>query len=299
MDSGKPTGQSSSLDSLRTVEFRQTLRGYHIDNVDEYLERVAVDAEALQEQVRQAGERLRQAAERIAQLEGMLQEQQLQPQASAPVSDDTMQRTLLLAQKFVDQTQAEAEAQARVLVSDAEDRARRVLGEAELRAKSVTEDTERHLREEITRLESIRAQLAGEVETIGRHMENERNRLRGALSDMLTWVDEHVQPSGSILAQRTAPRPIARPSDDMPTMSTPRPGEDIPTVAAPDSVGGVPGHEPSAMTLEGGGRAAVSVQGNAATGGRHSMDSDGPNDGENQGVMAIDDTSQPQAIAPR
>jgi DivIVA domain-containing protein len=300
MDSGKPSGQGSSLDSLRTVEFRQTLRGYHIDDVDEYLERVAVDAEALQEQVRQAGERLRQAAERIAQLEGMLQEVQMQPQASAPVSDDTLQRTLLLAQKFVDQTQAEAEAQARVLVSDAEDRARRVLSEAELRAKSVTEDTERHLREEITRLESIRAQLAGEVETIGRHMENERNRLRGALSDMLTWVDEHVQPSGSILAQRTAPRPTARPTDDMPTMTVPRPGEEIPTVAAPDSVGGIPGHEPSAMTLEGGGRAAVSVQGNAATGGAHSMDADNPTaDSDHQGIMAMDDTSQPQPIAPR
>ena len=301
MDSGKPSGQGSSLDSLRTVEFRQTLRGYHIDDVDEYLERVAVDAEALQEQVRQAGERLRQAAERIAQLEGMLQESQLQPQGAAPVSDDTLQRTLLLAQKFVDQTQAEAEAQARVLVSDAEDRARRVLNDAEQRAKSVTEDTERHLREEITRLESIRAQLAGDVETIGRHMENERNRLRGALSDMLTWVDEHVQPSGSILAQRPAQRPTARPGDDMPTMSTPpRPGEEIPTVAAPDSVGGIPGHEPSAMTLEGGGRAAVSVQGNAATGGALSIDSDTPKgDSDHQGVMAIEDTTQPQAIGPR
>jgi cell division initiation protein len=300
MESGKPNGQSSSLDSLRTVEFRQTLRGYHIDDVDEYLERVAVDAEALQEQVRQAGERLRQAAERIAQLEGMLQESQLQPQAGAvQVSDDTLQRTLVLAQKFVDQTQAEAEAHARVLVADAEERARRVLGEAEQRAKSVTEDTERHLREEITRLESVRAQLAGDVETIGRHMENERNRLRGALSDMLTWVDEHVQPAGSILAQRSAPRPTARPSDDFPSMSTPRPGEDIPTVAAPDSVGGIPGHEPSAMTLEGAGRSAVSVQGNAATGGALSID-DGPTvDAEHQGVMAIDDAGQPQATAPR
>ncbi len=299
MESGKPNGQSSSLDSLRTVEFRQTLRGYHIDDVDEYLERVAVDAEALQEQVRQAGERLRQAAERIAQLEGMLQEVQLQPQAAATVSDDTLQRTLLLAQKFVDQTQAEAEAQARVLVGDAEERARRVLNEAEQRAKSVTEDTERHLREEITRLESIRAQLAGDVETIGRHMENERNRLRGALTDMLTWVDEHVQPTGSILAQRPAPRPTARPSDDLPTMTAARPGEDIPTVAAPDSVGGIPGHEPSAMTLEGGGRSAVSVQGNAATGGARPIDTDSPTTDTDQGVMAIDDTSQPQVIAPR
>src|SRR5579863_2083276 len=300
MESGKPSGQTSSLDSLRTVEFRQTLRGYHIDDVDEYLERVAVDAEALQEQVRQAGERLRQAAERIAQLEGMLQESQLQPQAGAvQVSDDTLQRTLVLAQKFVDQTQAVAEAHARVLVADAEERARRVLGEAEQRAKSVTEDTERHLREEITRLESVRAQLAGDVETIGRHMENERNRLRGALSDMLTWVDEHVQPSGSILAQRAAPRPTARPGDDLPTMSTPRPGDEIPTVAAPDSVGGIPRHEPSAMTLEGGGRAAVPVQGNAATGGARPMDADGPADSDHQGVMAMDDTSQPQPIAPR
>jgi cell division initiation protein len=153
MDTAKSGNQGSSLDSLRTVEFRQTLRGYHIDDVDEYLERVAVDAEALQEQLRQAGERLKQAAERIAQLEGMLQEAQQQqplpqPSGAAPaVSDDTLQRTLLLAQKFVDQTQAEAESQARVIVAEAEDRARKVLGEAELRAKSVTEDTERHLRE--------------------------------------------------------------------------------------------------------------------------------------------------------
>ncbi len=302
MESGKPNGQSSSLDSLRTVEFRQTLRGYHIDDVDEYLERVAVDAEALQEQVRQAGERLRQAAERIAQLEGMLQESQQQPQAAAApaVSDDTLQRTLVLAQKFVDQTQAEAEAQARIVVADAEERARRVLGEAEARAKSVTEDTERHLREEITRLESVRAQLAGDVETISRHMENERNRLRGALADMLTWVDEHVQPTGSILAQRSAPRPTARPSDETPTVTTPRPGEDIPTVAAPDSVAGIPGHEPSAMTLEGGGRSAVAVQGNAATGGARPVDAEGATpDSEHQGVMAIDESGQPQPIAPR
>jgi DivIVA domain-containing protein len=293
MDSGKPSGQGSSLDSLRTVEFRQTLRGYHIDDVDEYLERVAVDAEALQEQARQAGERLKQAAERIAQLEGMLQEAQLQaPSGAAVVSDDTLQRTLLLAQKFVDQTQAEAESQARALVADAEDRARRVLGEAEQRAKSVTEDTERHLREEITRLESVRTQLAGDVETIARHMENERNRLRGALSDMLNWVDEHVQPTGSILAQRAPSRPAPRPSDDMPTMSTPRPGEEIPTIAAPDHVGGTPGHEPSAMT-------AVPVQGNAASGGARSVDSEGQSVEADQGVMPIDDTTQPQAISPR
>ena len=207
MDSGKPNAQASSLDSLRTVEFRQTLRGYHIDDVDEYLERVAVDAEALQEQLRQAGERLKQAAERIAQLETMVQDLQSQPPAVAAaagpsVSDDTLQRTLLMAQRFVDQTHAEAEAQARILVADAEERARVVLGEAEARAKSVTEDTERHLREEISRLETIRTQLAGDVETIARHMENERNRLRGAL-ERHAHVGGRARAAGRIAA-RTA-----------------------------------------------------------------------------------------------
>src|SRR5271168_3872734 len=108
MDSPKSSSQQSSLDSLRTVEFRQTLRGYHIDDVDEYLERVAIEAEALQEQMRQSGDRMRQAADRIAQLELMIQqlEQELeQPTAPAApaapaVADDTLQRTLLLAQKF-------------------------------------------------------------------------------------------------------------------------------------------------------------------------------------------------------
>src|SRR5580693_8697331 len=78
MDSPKSSSQQSSLDSLRTVEFRQTLRGYHIDDVDEYLERVAIEAEALQEQMRQSADRIRQAAERIAQLE--VSQQQLEQQ---------------------------------------------------------------------------------------------------------------------------------------------------------------------------------------------------------------------------
>ena len=65
----------SALDSLRTVEFRETLKGYHRDDVDEYLEKAAVEAEGLQEQLRQGGERLRQAGERISQLEAELEHQ--------------------------------------------------------------------------------------------------------------------------------------------------------------------------------------------------------------------------------
>ncbi len=39
---------------------------------------------------------------------------------------------------------------------------------------------------------------------MSRHLESERNRLRTALSEILRWVDENVQPD---LDHRRAPRP--------------------------------------------------------------------------------------------
>ena len=185
----------SALDSLRTVEFRETLKGYHRDDVDEYLEKAAVEAEGLQEQLRQNTERLRKAAETIAQLETELA---AKPEAPAPVADapaqpvvvaaaeavpdDTLQRTLILAQKFVDETKADAEAEAKRMIADAESQARRVQTESEQR-----------LREEITRLESNRSHLSNEVETMARQLETERDRIRAALSEMLTWVDGNLK----------------------------------------------------------------------------------------------------------
>ncbi|HEY4928753.1 MAG TPA: DivIVA domain-containing protein [Acidimicrobiales bacterium] len=179
----------SALDSLRTVEFRETLKGYHRDDVDEYLEKAAVEAEGLQEQLRQSTERLRKAAETIAQLETELAAKpEPQPAPAAPaepvVADDTLQRTLLLAQKFVDETKA-----------DAEDQAARVVADAESQARKVQAESEQRLREEIARLESNRNHLSHEVDTMSRQLETERDRLRSALSEMLSWVDGNLSKS--------------------------------------------------------------------------------------------------------
>ena len=180
----------SALDSLCTVEFRETLKGYHRDDVDEYLEKAAVEAEGLQEQLRQGNERLRKAAETIAQLETDLAakpEIQPEPVVVAPepvVADDTLQRTLVLAQKFVDETKADAEAQAARVIADAESEARRLQVESEQR-----------LREEIARLEANRSQLSNDVDTMARQLETERERLRSALAEMLSWVDGNLNGS--------------------------------------------------------------------------------------------------------
>jgi DivIVA domain-containing protein len=198
----------SALDSLRTVEFRETLKGYHRDDVDEYLEKAAVEAEGLQEQLRQSGERLRQAAERISQLEAQLEQQPAAapaPRADASVPDDTLQRTLLLAQKFVDETKADSEAQAARIVAEAEAKARLLAEQAQAQASQLAAESEQRLREEIARLEESRGRLSHEVETMNRHLEGERSRLRTALSEILRWVDENVQPGTSSDPARTGP----------------------------------------------------------------------------------------------
>jgi len=200
---------SSTLDTLRTVEFRLGLKGYNVDEVDEYLDKAAQEAEALQEHVRQLNERLRQASERIAQLESEKRAEPAETQAvpavapvaavaaiapdpvEAAVGDETLQRTLLLAQRFVDQTKRESEAEAAAIVARAQQQA------SELHTQA-----EQDLREDVARLEASRSQLAADVESMARHLESERNRLRGALSEILKWVDENVQPANSLMGVR-------------------------------------------------------------------------------------------------
>ena len=103
----------SALDSLRTVEFRETLKGYHRDDVDEYLEKAAVEAEGC----RSSSARAASGCARPRSASPSWRRRSSSSRASPPpaepaVADDTLQRTLLLAQKFVDQTKADAEAQA-------------------------------------------------------------------------------------------------------------------------------------------------------------------------------------------
>jgi DivIVA domain-containing protein len=217
MDSSQSA--SSILDTLRTVEFRLGLKGYNVDEVDEYLDRAAQEAEAMQEHVRQLNDRLRQASDRIVQLErdkrsapGEGAEGTVVPAPEPALSDETLQRTLLLAQKFVDQTKRESEAEAAAIVAQAEDTARAAVAAAEQAAATLQAESQKKLREEVARLEATRTELATDVESMARHLESERGRLRGALSDLLKWVDENVQPANSLMGVRPKSAPVDAPS---------------------------------------------------------------------------------------
>jgi cell division initiation protein len=248
---------SSILDTLRTVEFRLGLKGYNVDEVDEYLDKAAQEAEALQEHVRQLNERLRQASERIAQLErdkraapvavdseeGIAAASAVAATAEAnALSDETLQRTLLLAQKFVDQTKRESEAEAAAVVAQAEETARAAIAAAEATSAQLQAETHHKLRDEVTRLEATRTELATDVESMARHLESERNRLRGALSEILKWVDENVQPANSLMGVKPKAAPSAAPHDQDAQQRLPEAEEGPPTLNLQNaSVSGRPG----------------------------------------------------------
>ena len=204
---------NSILESLRTVEFRLGLKGYNVDEVDEYLDKAAKEADGLQEHVRQLNDRLRQASERIAQLE---QEKHASPSAAngleavAPsaegaLSDEALQRTLVLAQKFVDQAKRESEAEAATLIAQAQEKARTTVATAEQKAEQLQVESQKKVREDVSRLEATRNELASDVEAMARHLESERQRLRGTLSDLLKWLDENVQPAHALAGVKSKP----------------------------------------------------------------------------------------------
>ena len=192
----------SALDALRTVEFKLGLKGYNVDDVDEFLERAAVEAEHLKDQLRQQQQQLRQAAERINQLEAdrrnaaAVPAPEVQP-APAPAvvapmavvaspSTEQVTRMIGLAQQFVDQTQAEAEARAKELTLAAQDKAREIVSEAQSRAQ-----------DEVTRLNGLKQRLSEDVERLSRQIETERTRLRSQLGDFMRWIEDNLTPDAS------------------------------------------------------------------------------------------------------
>src|ERR1700689_2932487 len=198
---------SSILDTLRTVEFRLGLKGYNVDEVDEYLDKAAQEAEALQEHVRQLNERLRQASERIAQLE--------RDKRAAPVAAAESEESVAAA--------AGAAAAA-----------------AEASAAQLQAETHQKLRDEVSRLEATRTELATDVESMARHLESERNRLRGALSEILKWVDENVQPANSLMGVKPKAGPAPQPEEAQGRQ--PEPDDGAPTLNLESaSISGAPG----------------------------------------------------------
>ena len=182
--------------TFREVEFREKLRGYHPEDVDQFLEQMAVGVEALQEKLRQALERAQRAEAKAAEAGG---------------SDDTLRRTLVLAQRTADQAVQEAREQASRMLGAAEQKAQAMLAEAEERARRLHNEALGDVRSELAKLETTRAHSQQEVDRLERWADEQRGALIASLHDALTMLERggltSPPPSSTPLEVPRAPLP--------------------------------------------------------------------------------------------
>ncbi len=250
---------TSALDTIDTVAFTISLRGYKVDEVDDFLERLSVEVRQLKDLAAQQRQQLRQAAERISQLDA----REVAPApvaaaapapapapASAPqpspairtggaAGAEQVTTMIAMAQRFIDEAQGEAEEKAREFTAAAQDRAREIVNEARSRAE-----------DEVNRLNGMKQRLSEDVETLAQQLNAERARIAQVLAEFTEWVETSLQAD---TAATTAPRPtsVARPAPAplpapspaaAPSASAPpaRPSDVPPPAPAPSSSAGEP-----------------------------------------------------------
>jgi len=192
----------SAIDAIDTVAFKVGLKGYNVDEVDEFLERLSLEVRQLKDLAHQQRQQLRQAAERISQLDA---HSAAAPVTTPPPAPPAAIRTggaagaeqitsmISLAQRFIDQAQEEAEAKAREFTASAQDRAREIVNEARSRAE-----------DEVNRLNGLKQRLSEDVETLAHQLQAERARIAQVLEEFTQWVQNSLQASAhkTALARR-------------------------------------------------------------------------------------------------
>jgi DivIVA domain-containing protein len=187
---------------LRDTDIKEGFRGYHRDDVDELLERAAATIESL-------SERVRQVTERAAHVESSAQNTSTRNRET----EETLQRTLILAQRTADEAVADAQQRARQLLEDAETKARTLVTEAEESARRMVDDERRRLESEVRDLGGRRDKLKADVDALEGFEEQYRDRLRSSLQadlDSLGQRAPDVGPRPSLQHVEIPPAPLPR-----------------------------------------------------------------------------------------
>ncbi len=218
---------------LRDLDIREKFRGYDPNDVDDLLERAARSIEKLESQVRDLQQRADSGAVDTAK---------------SRENEETIQRTLILAQRAADEAVAEAQAKARQILGDAESKASTMVSEAETTARRQAETERRRLEGEVLELGARRDALVADVDALEEFESDSRARLRRSLESDLEMLSSKgsVSPSprptihnvempvaaAATEVISTAPAPSPAPSVPAPS-APPAPAPDAPTPAPP------------------------------------------------------------------
>jgi DivIVA domain-containing protein len=218
--------------AVSEAEFREAKRGgYNIRDVDEFLDRVAVGVGHMQERIREAHQRAEAAESRVVDLQRQLEEAQRR-NAEGPGGDteDTLRRTLVLAQRTADATIKEAKEEAERLLTEAREEAASTRAAAEAEARDGTAAARQRAEEEVQHLVSTRDDLAAQVRLLEEHVEAQRDRLRASVDDLQRVLDDP-----SALKVEAAPPGASPPDLQTPDLQTNGSVSPPPPRAAPPS----------------------------------------------------------------
>lgn len=171
------------------IRFRERLRGYDPDEVDAYV--VAVGKGAAQMQGR-----LRELQERVDKAESLLAKQSMVTESA-----ETLNRTMVLAQRAADAAMAEAQEEAGTILEAANAQADEVKAETEADCLRIRATAARELDEamaakrvdletEIRELKETRAELKADVGALDGHLAMQRARLRSTLTRLQALLDD-------------------------------------------------------------------------------------------------------------
>jgi DivIVA domain-containing protein len=213
-----------SGESIRKIEFREGWRGYNQVDVDVFLEEVAAGVDDLHAALADARARAERAETR-ATAPGV-----------TPETDETVRRTLTLAQRAADLVVGESKAVAERIVADATTQATRLQAEAASAAAAAaaaaqaeanaaiakrTSEADIEHTHHLAALDSQRQTITAELERRRRELDDlrsltaaTRDRLRAALTDHLARLDQLDEGDHSSLPTIVVPDPFASASAD-------------------------------------------------------------------------------------
>jgi DivIVA domain-containing protein len=186
---------------LDNAAFRGAKRnGYHTQDVDEFIEQVKVEYGRHEALLREARQRADALEGRVAEAERRAAEA-AEHASTTSDADETLKRTLVLAQRTADAAIKEAEEQASRTLSSAQDQAARLLADAQeatARARAEAESEARRAQEEartrvlgeLRDLEAARDQLHTDVDNLERHLEEQRDRVRLTARELQRLLDD-------------------------------------------------------------------------------------------------------------
>lgn len=183
--------------TLHAVEFREARRGgYNTRDVDDFIERIAGSVAHLNDRAREAQARADAAEARLVDMQHELEELRRRPQApAAPVpevseTDETLRRTLVLAQRTADATIKEAKEEANRVLSEAREEAARTRAEAEAEARRGADSARASAEQEVETLLSNREKLKGDLDALTHRIDEQRTQLRSGITEMQRLLDD-------------------------------------------------------------------------------------------------------------